>query len=159
MAAQHSAPLFWQEPQFLFWTIASTLVVAVSVGLSIKVAKEREFYSSQASQILARGILTKMAEGQITLCTKQSSHRWLISSCSRRSWLSLFPTLPASFSAVSWFCDWPHPLHTFPCFKSARVCFCCLQPKTAAWSRAELWDDRPPAARLEPFSVKVSWGE
>lgn len=75
LAAQHSSPLFWQEPQFLFWTIASTPVVAVSVGLLIKVAKERAFYSSQASQIQGLGLLTKMAEGQITLCTKQSSNK------------------------------------------------------------------------------------
>lgn len=67
LAAQHSAPLFWQEPQFLFWTIASTPVVAVSVGLSIKVAKERAFYSSQANQIQGLGILTKMAETDNTV--------------------------------------------------------------------------------------------
>ena len=75
------------------------------------------------------------------------------------SWLSLFPTLPASFSAVSWFCEWPHPVNISPCFKSAKVCFCCLQPKTAAWSREELCEGQPPAARLEPFSAKLGWGE
>ena len=40
-----------------------------------QVAKERAFCSSQASQIQGLELLTKMAEGQITLCMKQSSNK------------------------------------------------------------------------------------